>query len=152
MATKYSTIISCFTPFCFAPSCFNAPCQFTTLLHLRSLIFALRPFARYVLLRWPLISDKNNIFSDTFLFTPIFSGTQLGLKTRVGCIKNSLSAGWYFIWVRRVKQTYYSSRLHIRYVTLEWNLTFSVQVFATADYDSSQNGLHSYNIVVVGSR
>jgi len=74
-----------FYAFCFAPSCFNAPCHFTTFLHLCSLIFALHPLAGYVLLRQSLISDGNIIFSDTILLMTIFSGTQLGLKIRVGC-------------------------------------------------------------------
>jgi len=36
--------ISPLNPACFTPFCFNAPCQFTPLLNLRSLIFGTTPF------------------------------------------------------------------------------------------------------------
>jgi hypothetical protein len=37
-----------------------------------------------VLLRYPFISDENIIFDLGILFTPTFSGTELGRKTRAG--------------------------------------------------------------------
>jgi hypothetical protein len=72
---------------CFTPFCFNAPCQFTPLLNLRSLIFGL------TLLGWlhsitltPYFWWGYHFWFTPFLFMPIFSRTQLGRKTRVGII------------------------------------------------------------------
>ena len=75
------TLSPCLTPVCFKPVCSNAPCQVTTLLHLRSLIFGLKPFG------W-LRSFKLTHYlwwEYHFWFTPTLSGTQLGRKTMAAC-------------------------------------------------------------------
>jgi len=65
--------------------CFNAPYLFTPLLDLRLYVFGsgpwlcIRIYVKFFL--W-----EYYILVATFLFTPTFSGTQLGRKTRPWCI------------------------------------------------------------------
>jgi len=44
LVKDWSTGSPSFTPTCFKPSCFNAPCQFTPLFNLHSIILSLMPF------------------------------------------------------------------------------------------------------------
>jgi hypothetical protein len=70
-----------FTPVCFTPFRFNAPCQFTPLHNLRFLIFGLTP------LGWlRSVTLTSYFWWEYILFASAFSGTQLGRKTRAGCI------------------------------------------------------------------
>jgi hypothetical protein len=69
----------CFTPVCFTPSRFNAPCQFTSLPNLRSLIFVLTPALYY--------DNPLFLMGISFLIYALnttFSKTQIGRKTRAG--------------------------------------------------------------------
>ena len=65
----------------------NAPCQFTALPNLHSLIFSLTIFHWFIC----IISDYFFLWEYHFWFTPFwltpaFSGTQLACKTRTWCI------------------------------------------------------------------
>ena len=66
---------------CFSTVCFNVPCQFTPLLNLR-LISVQQSLAG--LFAW--IEASLTYGNTIFLFTPTFSGTQLGRDTRTWCI------------------------------------------------------------------
>ena len=69
--------------------CFNAPCQYTTLLNLCSLISGLTPFGwlRSITLNPTnsIISYGNIIFELGPLFTPTILRKRLGRKTRIWC-------------------------------------------------------------------
>jgi hypothetical protein len=67
--------------------CFNDRCQNTLLFNLRALIFRLTPFGWLLSITlnptYSVISYGNIIFDlRHFLFTPTFSGTQLGRNRR----------------------------------------------------------------------
>jgi hypothetical protein len=55
----------CFTPVCFTPFCFNAPCQFTPLLNLHSLILVLRLFGWF-------LAFKSFLWAHPFDLRPLF--------------------------------------------------------------------------------
>jgi hypothetical protein len=63
----------------FTPFYFDAPCQFTTIFNLRSLIFGLMLSGSF-LLGQPLISDGNMFHLRLFLFTPTLTGKQVRRK------------------------------------------------------------------------
>jgi hypothetical protein len=81
----------CFTSVSYTLSCFNAPCQFTPLLSLRSLIFGLTPVG------WLRSITLSPYFwwEYHFWFTCTFSEKQLGRKRGAGCIlkKKATRAG-----------------------------------------------------------
>jgi hypothetical protein len=82
----YNTRNTSFTSLCYTPFCFNALCQFKPLLNLRSLIFGLTPFGWLLFIVLTSYFWWKHNFSFTIFYTLSFRGTQLGRKTRIGCI------------------------------------------------------------------
>jgi hypothetical protein len=81
-----ATCRPCFTPVLFIPFFLNVPYQLT-LLNLRLIVFGLTPFGRLRSSRLtPCFWEGYNI-----LFTPTYSWTQLGRKTRLWCSYNDIS-------------------------------------------------------------
>ena len=68
----------------FFPSSCNAPRQITPFLDLRSLIVSFTSINWFILIVFCLLSTFKFLLS--FLISPAFSETQLGCKTRVGCV------------------------------------------------------------------
>ena len=70
-------------PLCYALFALKPGASFTPRTDLPSLIFCLTPFGwLHFFNASPIVSDGN----IHFLFTPTFSGTQLGRKTRAVCV------------------------------------------------------------------
>jgi hypothetical protein len=69
--------------------CFNATYQFTPLLNLRPLIFALMPFGWLICIYLKLVLMGYHFWFTTVYLRPHFQEHNLGRKTRVWC--NSVS-------------------------------------------------------------
>jgi hypothetical protein len=82
-----NTTKPCFTPISFTPFGFNAPYKCTPLPNLRPIIFGLTLIGWFISTHVRLFFLMGiSFFIHAFLIYAIFSGTQLGQKTRPWCI------------------------------------------------------------------
>ena len=131
-----------FMPVCFTPSCFNTPCRFTPLLTSSHFWF---DDLWLVYFHLPFFSPplrEYHFWFTPFIFTPTFSGTQLGRKTRPWCVGlHTISIICLSTVMRKVRAGWCSSNTVLvfgRYVTATrlWTGRSGVRIPAGTRYSS----------------